>query len=197
YPQVPTPDKQFPVGSGIYDAFLRASENYDGRHPYEVFQTPNKVLSQLTTRSNVFAVYVTVGFFEVRDDTTRPVKLGAEIGRAENRNVRHRMFTIVDRTNLSVATDVRYTARPIVIPPPASANPPQWVTLSGSLSGTFQGAPFDIQRGSTLIVDVGARQEVVVVQDLRSPNSVLVQLQKSHDARAPISLPNVAGAAPF
>jgi hypothetical protein len=112
------PDRQNPRGRSIEDTLLRSfnggaqrlfqpaipAVTNAGSHPYAQYQLLTKVYNNLTTRSNVFAVWVTVGFFQVMDDTTRPVKLGPEIGRAENRHVRHRLFAIVDRPNLASFT---------------------------------------------------------------------------------------------
>jgi hypothetical protein len=98
------------AGGGLPDTLLRSfSGSSDTQpllavpgmtHPYQSYQLLTKIFNNVTVRSNVFAVWVTVGFFEVIDDTTRPVKLGAEIGRAESRQLRHRMFAIVDRSRL-------------------------------------------------------------------------------------------------
>ena len=100
-------------GVNIEDTIFRAANPGapgDGRlfdlagqdHPYIQKELLTAIQDRIAMRSNVFAVWLTVGFFEVVDDTSSPVKLGAEIGQARSRQVRHRFFAIVDRTNLQL-----------------------------------------------------------------------------------------------
>src|SRR5262249_17515307 len=125
---VPGPaDPQNPQGLDIGDTLLRgvfdvplASVQANGRsyNPFLVKELLTKISSNLTTRSNTFAVFLTVGFFAVEKDTDAagnpllPPVLGAEIGKAEGRNIRHRMFAVIDRSELRLM-DVDATGQPL------------------------------------------------------------------------------------
>jgi hypothetical protein len=103
------PNSPYNGPMGIKDTFLRSGPNgllfqLPGQTSAEKYSLMAKVFDRFTCRSHVFAVFITVGFFEVIDDTSLPPKLGAEIGRAENRHVRHRMFAIIDRSELYLQT---------------------------------------------------------------------------------------------
>jgi hypothetical protein len=112
-----------PTRATTLDNGLRLFQNpnfSNGTHPAVRYELLTKIFNRLTVRSNVFAVWVTVGFFEVENDQTTPPTLGKEIGRTEGRNVRHRMFAIVDR---SVFTQKPYlTASPPSVPTRFSMN---------------------------------------------------------------------------
>jgi hypothetical protein len=83
----------------LFEPFSPAAAN---SHPYNRFDLINKTFNNITSRSNVFAVWLTVGFFEVDQND----KLMQEIGKDEGKNVRHRMFAIVDRTGLAVPRQI-------------------------------------------------------------------------------------------
>jgi hypothetical protein len=97
----------------VFDVPPSADASAPKFHQYQKKELLTKLFSNLTTRSNVYAVWLTVGFFEVHSEGLDGTEdrngngvldtniLGREIGRDENRHVRYRMFAIVDRTQMA------------------------------------------------------------------------------------------------
>jgi hypothetical protein len=186
------------LGNGVFS--LSSYPNYPNPQPPPYLQNEllSKVYNNLTTRSNVFAVWCTVGFFQVMDDTTRPVKLGAEIGAANGTNVRHRFFAVVDRTNLSIDTNEQPTvnnqpnpkyqrlqgSQPWFLtgmaPVQLQNNAPTSVQVPVlATQGSYEGTNYQINQGMTLYVDVGPNQEQVQVT-ATTGNSFTAQFSKPH-----------------
>jgi hypothetical protein len=200
-PHAASGDSQYPLGSGLEDTFLRPDPANPGRmlfevaggatpndHPFMRYELLTKAFRNLTTRSNVFAVWLTVGFFEVIDDSdsTRPPRLGAELGRAENRHVRHRMFAIVDRSNLSVSPNDRFRPgpRPFFMNTDTAVTDPGDRTINLPLTqGRYDDHAFRIKPNDLLTIDVGADQEVITVIDVNyTANRIRALFTKRHAA---------------
>ena len=88
----------------------------------EKYEMLSKSFNQFTTRSNCFAIYSTIGYFEVRNpgpynELNRPI-LGKELGIDDGTTVRHRYFSIIDRTNLTIEQPRVVPVNPAVPLPP-------------------------------------------------------------------------------
>src|SRR5205823_5291273 len=81
----PKSGTQYPNGLGIDNTILRkgvfhqGDASYPGGLALKKNEILAKIFNNITTRSNVFAVWLTVGFFEVVDESVYPQKLGSEI----------------------------------------------------------------------------------------------------------------------
>jgi hypothetical protein len=94
---------QTTVGGAYTDPPYTGEFNDSDRNPFFRYQGFQKMANLLTTQSNVYAVWITVGFFEVERttiDAGNPdgYTLGPEIGADSGEIKRHRMFMILDRT---------------------------------------------------------------------------------------------------
>jgi hypothetical protein len=159
-----------------------AANNPQIAHPYLQNELLTKIYSRLTTRSNVFAVFLTVGFFQVVgavQGSPNIPQLGPEIGRSEGRQVRHRMFAVVDRSQL---TAFATTTSNVVPAPPVTPGQIPWppnsqpitLTPTNQISQTYQtltGAPWSISVGSQLVVEPGTdNEETVTVTSVSGGN---------------------------
>jgi hypothetical protein len=109
-------DPSNPNSSPLFDFQSGNAYNNTDRNPYFRFQTLEKLSNLLTTRSNVYAVWITVGYFEVMPwpnpngaptpdppagpSTGHPdgYQLGSELGSDTGDVHRHRAFYMIDRT---------------------------------------------------------------------------------------------------
>ncbi|HJT77850.1 MAG TPA: hypothetical protein VJ739_11675, partial [Gemmataceae bacterium] len=207
-PNSPGGDPWFTSSSGIGNTLLRTASgapaplfqvtNASATHPYQQDELLTKILNNVTTRSNVFAIWVTVGFFPVVQDTDsagnqiRPVKLGAEIGASTNTNIRHRMFAIVDRS--AMAIDQQVTTLSAAVAP---ANPPGPVNLplaatNGVTANT--GINWSIGPGTILLVGTGASKEAVLVTSNGAQLQAIFQLP--HASGTAVTIPGNPGPQP-
>ena len=95
----------------LFDQQSAAPHNNTDRNPYFRYQGLQKLGNTFTTHSNVFAVWMTVGYFEVEEVPnydTLPAneksawpdgyRLGQEVGLDSGEVKRHRAFFIIDRS---------------------------------------------------------------------------------------------------
>lgn len=68
--------------------------NHSARNPYFRHRTLQRLSNTVTTRSNVYAIWITVGYFEVDANGYPGQELGADTGEIK----RHRAFYIIDRS---------------------------------------------------------------------------------------------------
>lgn len=184
---VNTADVQFPNGedasrSPLGSGFFSNTNSPAADHPYLRNELLNKIFNNITTRSNTFGVWCTIGYFEVTNvgpfSATRRPQLGAEIDLDTGANVRHKFFAIVDRTNLTIdptSTPARVLQgqRPVFLSyEPIPANPadlrspdpdttatrtvqvrvPATSPISNGVMGTYDGAAWRIVAGDAIMI---------------------------------------------
>jgi hypothetical protein len=99
----PHPDTTNPDEEPLFAVSAATGHNNTERNPYFRYQGLQKIGSVFTTNSNVFAVWMTVGYFEVEPVSPSAAhpegwRLGQEIGVDSGEVARHRSFYIIDRS---------------------------------------------------------------------------------------------------
>lgn len=135
-------------------------------HPYAKTELLTKIMDRLTTRSNVFAIWLTVGLFEVTDELSQPVKLGQEIVDGSGQPVRHRLFAIVDRSQMQIWPTGMVTSTVAVGPTGTQTSATSAVTLSQTtVTNPNTGFQWTLQPKAVLTYDPNTdNEETVVVQ---------------------------------
>jgi hypothetical protein len=179
------------------------------KNEYEKTEALRKVMNNITFTSNTFAVWITVGFFEV-DAAGNPTK---EIGAQSGTNIRHRMFAVVDRSQLMIP-DSGQLQQGITTLAAAASKSPDGITPSPLVlaadSGTVK-APtvtgqmpklydfnWKLKSGMALTIDRGNPQLEETVMINVDPNTGKIStagpLRHNHAAGAQVTLGGIYGA---
>lgn len=200
-------DPSSPPGTSYLSVRDPASPLNPADSHYRRAEALRKIMNNVTTTSDTFAVWVTVGYFEVEtgSEVTPPPgwpmgsgpnpqplvpwhgRYGREYYREVPGDTRHRLFAIVDRTNVGLdpASYLAHLQNPAT-PPVHATVAPFHTALEGNVPAqgdelifpaAQQGANVVVYTngtavpvGGTLVVGVGATQEVVSVNTVSFAN---------------------------
>lgn len=182
-----------PNGSGIQDTLLRINTtsktpqlwlNSQG-HPYLQAEMARKMMNNVTTVSNVFAVYMTVVYYEVRtvngtaqqDSNTGRYLLGKEAYLSIPGDLRQQFFAVVDRSNIGLTpnTNNLSTTRPfytsLELPTGAGAGTNSYpgggttttINVASAGGSVYSDGNAVSLTNSTIVIGVGANAEVRTV----------------------------------
>ncbi len=184
----------FGGGTGVDDTLLRRNPPVTGvpyltvpgtTHPYQQLEAARKILNNTTTVSHNFAVWVTVGYFEVVNETAVPAgwpagityqgQLGREYFQSVPGDTRYKFFAVVDRSNIGLdpqqfqsGASIHATVRPFFTTV-ATFSPTQPATQPGTTltiyapNGQVNSDGNPVTVGGTLVVGTGANRDFVTV----------------------------------
>jgi hypothetical protein len=168
----------------------------------------SKIIGNTTSRSNCFAVWLTVGFFEVVSEQGNPTTAAPKyiLGKEMQPRIRRRMFSLVDRTMLeawrvelvansgvipTTGADPQSGLLPSPVPVPLSnlvytGTAGQSSLANGMVFQSLTGKNYPVTLGSVLTLDPGSPyEETAEVVDLGMGNLGLL-LRRPHGVSGPV-----------